>query len=98
MEVITCFGKRTVKCHLLASCLDLPAKALVANMKQFNGKFGCVSCFDEGHSNPRTPMHRYYPFLERNQLRTHLSILQDIRKVARSGQAVSKTYVLLLKF
>lgn len=89
MDVMTCYGKRTLKCCLLAVCLDLPAKALVANMKQFNGKFGCIACFDEGQSNPRTPMHRYYPFNEMNQQRTHLSILQDIRKVVRNGQAVS---------
>jgi hypothetical protein len=31
-----------------AVIVDLPAKAAVANIKQFNGKFGCSNCFHPG--------------------------------------------------
>ncbi|KAL5016753.1 hypothetical protein ScPMuIL_006342 [Solemya velum] len=86
LKVMTCFGKRTLKCHLLAACLDLPARALVANMKQFNGKFGCIFCFDEGQSDPAKPMQRFYPFSDKSQLRTHTSILQDIRIAVQNRQ------------
>jgi len=41
MDVQTPAGK--MKCHamLLQCSVDLPARALVLNSKQFNGKYGC---------------------------------------------------------
>ena len=40
-------GEITCKARLLCS-VDLPARASVLNMKQFNGKYGCSQCEDEG--------------------------------------------------
>jgi hypothetical protein len=33
-----------------ALIVDLPAKAAMLNVKQFNGEFGCISCFNSGES------------------------------------------------
>ena len=89
MEVVTPAGKLLVKAHLLAVTVDLPAKAMVANMKQFNGKFGCSFCMDEGESRPNCPMHRFWPFKEHSLLRTHQSYKEDVMEAVRSKNAVS---------
>ena len=41
----------TIYCHamLLCSTCDLPARALVMNMTQFNGFFGCCHCLQKGN-------------------------------------------------
>ena len=41
-------GNHTVKERLLMCSVDLPARALVLNMKQFNGRYGCCYCEDKG--------------------------------------------------
>ena len=38
----------TEKQILCPRIFDLPAKATVVNMKQFNGQFGCLYCTDPG--------------------------------------------------
>ena len=38
----------TCKARLLFTLADLPAKASLTNMIQFNGKFGCPTCKHEG--------------------------------------------------
>ena len=38
----------TVKGMLLCGTCDMPAKALVLNMMQYNGKYGCPVCLQEG--------------------------------------------------
>ena len=43
-------GEEEVVCRvkLLMVVADLPAKALVLNCNQYNGKFGCSTCEHEG--------------------------------------------------
>jgi hypothetical protein len=89
MEVMTANGKRLVRVHLLAVTLDLPARAMVANAKQFNGKYGCSICLDEGAGRPNCPMHRYWPYQPESVLRTHQSWLEDARRAVVSKEAVS---------
>ena len=36
------------RARLLFVVADLPAKASLLNMIQFNGKFGCPTCYHEG--------------------------------------------------
>ena len=52
-------GMKVVKGKLLVGIFDLPAKACAANMKQFNGKYGCTYCTDEGDVIGRNT--RIYP-------------------------------------
>ncbi|RMZ95061.1 hypothetical protein BpHYR1_000801, partial [Brachionus plicatilis] len=39
-----------IKFFLLFSVLDKPARALMLNMKQFNGQYGCSKCYQPGES------------------------------------------------
>jgi len=45
-----------IRCH--SGLYDLPAKAMICNVKQFNGEFGCISCFHPGKQIGRI---RIYP-------------------------------------
>ena len=65
-----------MKAHaaLLMCCVDLPAQAKLLNMKQYNGKFGCPACEDEGVSRLGARMHRNWPFTLSCNLRTHDSV------------------------
>ena len=50
VTVIIDGGGREVICkaRLLFALADLPAKAMLYNMTQFNGRFGCPTCKHEG--------------------------------------------------
>ena len=43
-----CSSCITVKGKLLCGTCDLPAKCMVLNMTQFNGKYGCPKCKQGG--------------------------------------------------
>lgn len=42
------YGEVTCKARLLFALADLPAKAALYNIIQFNGKYGCPHCVHEG--------------------------------------------------
>lgn len=66
---------------LLAVSVDLPARALVLNTKQYNGKWACCYCEEEGSQVEGCPQARYWPPHEDTgdlpRLRTHHSILEN---------------------
>lgn len=41
-------GMKTIRGKLLVGIFDMPAKAIVLNTKQFNGKYGCSTCVHPG--------------------------------------------------
>ena len=43
-------GSKLVRAFLIAGTFDLPAWSLVAGTIQFNGKYGCIKCYQEGGS------------------------------------------------
>ena len=43
-------GTKTVRVKLLLAVFDLPAKAAVLNLKQYNGRYGCLYCTNPGRS------------------------------------------------
>ena len=48
----TPIGPKTFRGKLQLGVFDLPAKAAVLNMKQFNGEYGCSTCLNPGiHQN-----------------------------------------------
>ncbi|XP_035682344.1 uncharacterized protein LOC118419835 [Branchiostoma floridae] len=63
---------------LLLACADLPAKAKLVNMKQYNGKFGCNECEDPGKTIGRNHLHRIWPYTESMRLRSHESIKANV--------------------
>ena len=74
---------------LLISCVDLPAQAKLLNMKQYNGKFGCHACEDEGAPRPGTHLQRNWPFNLSCNLRTHSSVKCSAREAVRDRKPVS---------
>ena len=64
---------------------DLPAKALFLGMNQYNGKFGCQICLQDGVTVDRT---RIYPFKEKIILRTEEGVLQCSIQALEIGKPV----------
>ena len=65
-------GMRVVRAALLICSVDLPARSMCANMKQLNGKYGCI--LNPGTPRVRTPMVRDWP-PRPGAVRTHDSIM-----------------------
>ncbi|CAG2186711.1 unnamed protein product [Mytilus edulis] len=84
-----------VRAKLMLVSVDLPARALVLNMKQFNGKYGCSICLDEGESPAGQPMLRFYPYKDTSTPRTHQSMLTDARKVVMEGGTRYRKHIFL---
>lgn len=70
---IKCFsperGEFQSKCFLLAATADLPARSLLCNSVQFNGKFGCWKCTQPGETAPVGKGHTHvFPFQKENPM------------------------------
>ena len=48
-------GMKTLKAKLLVGVFDQPAKAMVLNVVQYNGHYGCPYCLDKGTCAQVTP-------------------------------------------
>ena len=81
---------------LLFSCVDLPAQALMLNMKQFNERWGCNWCKDEGVPCATSHLHRNWPYKPSVVLRTHQSMLNNAHD-SRAGSSVSSGSSLLTR-
>ena len=80
-------GTRVVRAALLMCSVDLPARCLCANMKQFNGKYGCVYCLNPG--SPRENMPRVRDWLPGSYLlRTHSSFIHHAKETISSNEVV----------
>ena len=74
---------------LLQCSVDLPARAVVMNMKQFNGEFGCLYCEAEGRTPPGDHLHRYWPPSSRGPAHSHETLLENAQETISIGDAVS---------
>ena len=75
-----------VKCALLLCSVDLPAKAAVCNMLQFNAKQACVTCLDPGDNRITwTPMHRVWPHNPSPILRTTSGVSRAVQTAVQYG-------------
>ena len=61
----------TVRCMLFMATADLPARAALMNMKQFNGKFACHLCKSEGTAYGQYKIHRCWPYEQNTEERMH---------------------------
>lgn len=93
-EVVTPQGPMIVKAHLLLCSVDLPAKAIVLNCKQFNGEYGCSYCEDEGVPRATTHLHRNWPYSSCSVPRTHRGILANAREALHTKAPVSDIKIL----
>ena len=56
--------------------LHITTRALLLNMKQFNGKHGCCYCYQEGAVRPGCALHRFWP-PDAASVRTHQSVIES---------------------
>ena len=83
----TPFGRRRCRARLVVVSTDLPARAMLLNMKHHNGKCFCLFCEQEGTSFDENPMHRYWPY-ELRRLRTHQSVVGHAVAALERDEAV----------
>lgn len=79
----------TSKAHLILCSVDLPAQAIITNMKQFNGAFGCGYCEQEGNARPECPGQRNWPMVSGAPRRTHESLLANASEATSTNSPVS---------
>ena len=92
VNVTTPDGLFTCHVALLLCSVDLPARAIVGNMKQFNGKCGCIYCEDTGRTRPGSYLARDWPYTEHPIERTSQSIRSNVKDNTIQGEAVSISY------
>ena len=88
-----------VKCQatILTCTCDLPAKCLVSNSVQFNGKYGCWYCLQPGETfktGERGCCH-IFPFQKhdpKGPARTMKSLLEDVNETVSKIQSGEKSY------
>lgn len=68
---------------------DLPARALIANMKRFNSRYGCLFCENPGTTLPGKPLHRFWPHIEDASLRSHDSVVENASQATSQHKPVS---------
>ena len=62
---------------------DLPALAKLLNINQFNGKFGCVCCLNEG-KECKTKRKRIYLYNKNEKMRTNETYLADVKEANKT--------------
>ncbi len=80
-----------MNCHamLLMCSVDLPACAAILNMKQYNGKYACCYCYDEGRPRPSSHLQRDWPVTDDNELRTTGSLTRNAKDAIDKREPVS---------
>lgn len=76
ITVSTPRGVQNARAILLVASVDLPARAILMNMKQFNGEYGCLYCENPGTTTPGKHLHRYWPRTA-SSIRNHDSLLEN---------------------
>lgn len=83
----------TCRVMLLCGTCDLPAKAMVYNMIQFNGNYGCSHCLQSGKTfgvGQRGNVH-IYPYIQDDPVgpqRTSEQLNQHSREAVESGKTI----------
>ena len=86
-------GDMLARAILLACSVDLPARAMLVNMKQWNGLHGCLYCENEGVTLGTDHLHRYW-IPKDSQVRTHNYLLHHVEAATITGSAVSLPLIL----
>jgi len=75
--------------HAFAVFSRQPARAIITNMKLFNGEHGCSTCEDPGdNTRGSSALNRLWPFQEVNVIRTKQMVYTAITKATEQKQAV----------
>ena len=92
IEVHTPRGVYQAHAMLLMCVTDLIARAQVTNMKQFNGKFGCLYCLQPGQTPPDNNLIRFWSYVRAYSPRTNASTLEAARNAVSSNDPVSEIH------
>lgn len=57
-------------------------------MKQFNGEYGCSTCFDTGKTVGKHSLDRIWPYTPNMKYRTHKSVVKCAFEATKSGVPV----------
>lgn len=87
-------GEVICRAVLLQVSADLPGRARITNMKQFNGAYGCLFCENPGTTARGNPLHRFWPNISTAPLRSHSTLLRSAREATSLGDVVSN-YLLM---
>lgn len=87
VAVNTPAGDMTSRAILLNASVDLPARAMISNMKQWNGAHGCLYCEDQGTTVGGDHLHRYWPYRDAVS-RSHASLLRNAEMATRIRDCV----------
>lgn len=87
--MVTPDGTFKARAMLHICTTDLPARAAVASMKQFNGEQACPTCLDSGDNTSTTSrMHRVWPFNDNMVLRTQNKVSSAFKKAVQHRKPV----------
>ena len=87
-------GQKLCRAMLLLSTLDLPAKAAVVNVKQWNGEYGCSVCVAPGDNSLGGRSSRHWPYRGDTLLRTHGQMIANGKEALKRNKPVSFTITL----
>ena len=87
--MITPDGRVTVQAKLLMCSVFLPARAVLLNMKQFNGEYGCCYCEDKNVPRATSNLHHNGPFDTSSSLRSHTGIILNAKTVLENKKPVT---------
>lgn len=83
-------GPHRCRAMLLLCSLDLPARALVSNMKAYNGEYSCCTCRDKGDNTVGASAGvRYWPYHSSCILRTADDVKKSYEDAVKDQTAVS---------
>ena len=92
----TAMGLQRCRARLVLVTCDLPARAMVLCMKQFNGRYGCCYCYHPGKTVGDDHLHRFWPYDYTAEPRNHASMKEDIKEALTSHMAVGVDIFLFL--
>lgn len=99
IEVCISSYKAVIKAAIIIMSCDLPARALVLNMRQFNGLHACHLCEDEGTTSDRNRLFRWWPYQSTSVLRTKESLINNgLHATTHHGEIVSQCMLITLLF
>lgn len=77
--------QKNVRVQLLLGVFDLPARAIATNFVQYNGKYSCIYCHDQGK---HIAFRQLFLPDEDHEPRTELSISEHAKKAEEKGYPV----------
>lgn len=101
IPISTPSGTKYLKAKLLCCVFDLPARAMVLNLIQWNGRYGCTFCLDEGTQVSHV---RLYLPSDQHATRAEKEVLECAQKASSSspmlgvkGPSVLSPYLNIVK-